>query len=74
MSSFEKENADIHEANEPSSGLKAVFDDINEQLKENNSNYVSGGATFLKSYQSLQEKTISTPSIASAFHKFGMEG
>ena len=74
MSSSEKENVDINETNELSFGLEAVFDDMNERLKENDPNYVSGVAKFLKSYRSLQEKTISTPSIASALHTFGMEG
>ena len=74
MSSSEKENADIDDANELSFGLEAVFDDMNERLKENDPNYVSGVAKFLKSYRSLQEKTISTPSIASALHMFGKEG
>ena len=74
MSSSEKENVDIDETNELSFGLEALFDDMNERLKENDPNYVSGVAKFLKSYRSLQEKTISTPSIASALHTFGMEG
>ena len=73
MSSSEKENVDINETHELSVGLQAVFDDMNERLKENDPNYVSGVAKFLKSYQSLQDK-ISTPSIASALHTFGMEG
>ena len=73
MSSSEKENVDI-ESNELSSGLEAIFDDMNERLKENDPKYVSGVAKFLRSYRSLQEKTISTPSIASALHMFGMEG
>ena len=72
--SSDKENVDIDETNEISFGLQAVFDDMNERLQENDPNYVSGVAKFLKSYRSLQEKTISTPLIASALHTFGMEG
>lgn len=53
MSSSEKENVDINETYELSVGLQAVFDDMNEHLKENDPNYVSGVAKFLKSYQSL---------------------
>ena len=74
ISSSEKENVDINETHELSFGLQAVFDDMNERLKENDPNYISGVAKFLKSYQSLQDKTISTPSIASALHTFSMEG
>ena len=76
ISSFEKENVDISETNELGFGLQAVFDDTNECIKENVPNYiyVSGITKFLKSYQSLQKKTISTPSIAIALHTFGIEG
>lgn len=74
ISSSEKENVDINETHELSFGLQAVFDDMNERLKENDPNYISGVAKFLKSYRSLQDKTISTPSIASALHTFSMEG
>ena len=74
MLSSEKENAEINGADELSLGLQAVFDVMRERLKERDPNYVTGVAKFLKSYRSMQEKTISTPSIASALHTFGMEG
>ena len=43
---------------------------MNEHLKENDPNYVSGVAKFLI----FARKTISTPIIASALHTFGMKG
>ena len=43
-------NVDINETHELSFGLQAVFDNMNERLKENDPNYISGVAKFLKSY------------------------
>jgi len=54
--------------------LHAVFEDMNERLKENDPNYISGVGKFLKCYRSLQQNVISTPRIASALHTFGTEG
>ena len=51
-----------------------MLDDMRNCLKENDPNYVTEVAKFLKSYRFLQKKAMSIPSIASALHTFGMEG
>ena len=56
MLSSEKENAEINGTDELDLGLQAVLDDMRNHLKENDPNYVTGVAKFLKSYRFLQEK------------------
>lgn len=41
---------------------------------EHNPSYFSGVCTFIRRYKALQQRTISTPCIASALHMFSSEG
>ena len=73
--SLSEENSDIDEANELSSGLESVFDDMNERLKEKIQAMLVELLNFSRVTNLYKKKpSLATPSIASALHMFGMEG
>lgn len=72
MSSSKKKNVDINEMHEVSIGLQAVFDDMNEHLKENDPNYVIGVAKFLKLPICKTKQYLLLQLLV--FFTFGMEG
>ena len=68
------ENLKSKEQDRVQSELLEIVDDVCARLAQQNPSYNSGVRTFINRYKALQQKTISTPCIASALHMFGTEG
>ena len=68
----ENQNSEKHD--KISHELLEIVDDMCVRLGENSPSYFSGVCIFIHRYKALQQRTISTPCIASALHMFGSEG